>query len=279
MAVGQIDTASVEVASLGRSSTDGATQARGPQGCLRIALLVLSASLARPAAVSGQPGELIERTLAIVGGQAITLSDVRTASALQLIDAKPDAGLEPAVSRLIDRVLMLREVQRYVPTEPDAADVDRGVDLVRRRFASPDALASTLAAGGFTEARLRAWLRDDLRIAAYLAQRFAAVGVPTDEEVASYYDEHRAEFDARKLTEADAVPVIRERIYAERRAQLIADWVEDLRRRTPIVELWKTPPPLAFVICSTASGVGVGPQFVTNPGTSNPGTSNPGTEP
>ena len=151
---------------------------------MRGVILLLSVGLGSVGVAHGQPGELIERTLAIVGGQAITLSDVRTALALQLIDAKLDAGLEPAVFRLIDRVLMLREVQRYVPTEPDAADIDRGVDLVRRRFASPDALASTLAAGGFTEARLRAWVRDDLRIAAYLAQRFAAVGVPTDEEVA-----------------------------------------------------------------------------------------------
>ena len=210
---------------------------------MRPAVLLLSIVCGSLSVASAQPGELIERTLAIVGGQAITLSDVRTAAALQLIDSNPDVALEPAVSRLVDRVLMLREVQRYVPTEPDAADIDRGVDLVRRRFASPETLASTLAAGGFTEARLRAWVRDDLRITAYLAQRFAAVGVPTDDEVASYYAEHRTEFTTRKMTEADAIPVIRERIYADRRAQLIADWVEDLRRRTPIVELWKVPSP------------------------------------
>jgi hypothetical protein len=192
--------------------------------------------------VHGQRGELIERTLAIVAGQAITLSDVRTAWALQLIDANPDVAIEPAVSRLIDRVLMLREVQRYVPAEPDAADIDRGVDAVRQRFPTPEALATTLAAGGFTDSRLRAWVRDDLRIAAYLAQRFAAVGVPTDEEVATYYAEHRAEFQARTLSADAAAASIRERISAERRAQLIADWVDDLRRRTPIVELWKPPP-------------------------------------
>jgi hypothetical protein len=209
---------------------------------MRGAIAIVSLMVASPAAVHGQPGELIERTLAIVGGQAITLADVRAAAALQLIDANPDVALEPAVSRLIDRVLMLREVQRYVPAEPDPADIDRGVDAVRRRFASPDALAATLAAGGFTDARLRAWVRDDLRIAAYLAQRFAAVGVPTDEEVAAQYAERRKEFEARNLTQAEAATIIRDRIYGERRAQLISDWVDDLRRRTPIVELWKAPP-------------------------------------
>jgi len=79
-------------------------------------------------------------------------------------------------------------------------------------------IAAVLAAGGFTEARLRAWIRDDLRIASYLDQRFAATA---------------------DLSLEQAAPELRERLSAERRASLIADWVADLRRRTPIVELWK----------------------------------------
>ena len=43
------------------------------------------------ASVRAGAGELIERTLAIVGGQAITLSDVRTALALGLVES-PAAG-------------------------------------------------------------------------------------------------------------------------------------------------------------------------------------------
>jgi hypothetical protein len=41
------------------------------------------------------------------------------------------------------------------------------------------------------------------------------------------------------MTLAQAGPVIRQRLADERRAGLIADWVNDLRRRTPVVELWK----------------------------------------
>ena len=58
-------------------------------------------------------------------------------------------------------------------------------------------------AGGISEALVRAWLRDDLRIAAYLEQRFAAAESP------------------------------------ELRAELVTDWILDLRRRTPVVELVK----------------------------------------
>lgn len=166
-----------------------------------------------------QGGELIERTMAIVGGQALTLSDVRAAVALGLV-AELDAAADfaAATPRLIDRMLMLREVQRYAPPEPEEGLVDRRLGAIRDRFATPDQYARALQAGGFSDARLRSWIRDDLRVEAYLTQRFSAVTLPTD---------------------GDPSDPGRDRAASERRAALIADWLDDLRRRTPVVELWK----------------------------------------
>jgi hypothetical protein len=146
--------------------------------------------------------ELIERTLAIVAGQPITLADVRTMRALGLVSGADD---ESAVEPLIERTLMLREVERYAPSEPDASAVEQKLAGVRARIPK-QALDRILAAGGFSEVRLRAWLRDDLRIESYLNQRFVPTGAP-----------------------------------GQSRADLIDDWLADLRRRTPIVELWKKP--------------------------------------
>jgi hypothetical protein len=56
-------------------------------------------------------------------------------------------------------------------------------------------VARVLAAGAFSPQRLRNWVRDDLRVSAYLQQRF-----PAD----------------------------------DRRPDQIADWVSDLRRRAQI---------------------------------------------
>lgn len=167
-------------------------------------IIALAAALSgQGAAVPSQSppqASLVERTLAIVGGQAITLADVQTALALSLVTA-PD--LTRATEQLVERALMLREVERYAPPEPEDAVVERQLGAIRARLPK-DALARTLAAGGFSEARLRGWIRDDLRVTAYLEQRFASVG---------------------------AGPQTRE--------DLIADWVADLRRRTPVIELWK----------------------------------------
>ena len=187
-----------------------------------------------------QSGELIERTLAVVGGQVITLTDVRTAIALGLVDNGADRSIDAAATRLIDRLLVLREVQRYLPPEPEEAQIDAALDRIRGRFSSAAEFAAALELGGFNDVRLRAWLRDDVRIAAYLGQRFAAVGVPTDEDVGAYYAAHRDEFTGGGQSSEAVSAVIRDRLSAERRTQLIADWIQDLRRRTTIVELWKS---------------------------------------
>jgi hypothetical protein len=204
-----------------------------------LALTVLGLA-AWPARASAQ-GELIERTLAIVGGQAITLSDVRTAMALGLLEPSRAASVDSATEQLVERLLVLREVQRYLPPEPSDAQIDAELEQIRQRL-SQGQLAGALTAGGFSEARLRTWLRDDVRIAAYLGQRFAAVGVPSDEDVRAYYASHRAEFDQKQLSFEAASAAIRDRLSGERRGQLITDWIQDLRRRTTVVELWRKPP-------------------------------------
>ena len=89
----------------------------------------------------------------------------------------------------------------------------------------------------FTEVRLRTWVRDDLRTVAYLAQRFASASTPSEQEISSAYAQARAEFDRSGMTFAQATPLIRERLVTARRAELISDWLSDLRRRTDVVIL------------------------------------------
>jgi hypothetical protein len=168
----------------------------------RSVLLLLAglATVASDATSANQPGELIERTLAIVGGQIITLSDVHAAIRFGLVEQQKGANdLGATTETLIDRALMLREVQRYSPPEPLEAEVARRLSEIRKRFSGDDEFARALEAVGLTEQRLQSWVRDDLRIDSYLNQRFAD----------------------------------------DRRAALIADWIADLRRRTPVVHLWK----------------------------------------
>lgn len=188
------------------------------------------------ATVFAQP-ELIERTLAIVAGQSITLSDLRVATTLGLID-----GSEPLVTstrRLIERALVLREVQRYAPPDPSAVAIDARLADVQARFESRERFIAVLDGLGFSESQLRQWLREDLRIAAYIDQRFAAASTPGDDDVAAEYARRRAEFEKTGVTLEQATPALRDRLAADRRRELTTDWIADLRRRTPVVELVK----------------------------------------
>lgn len=199
-----------------------------------IAALLLAAG-ASP--VAAQQPELIERTMAIVGGQAITLSDARAAITFKLVDVGGSVDPEQtATARLVDRELMLREVRRYAPPAPSDAAIDARLNDIRTGFPG-DAFTRALAIAGFTDARLRAWVRDDLRTQAYLAQRFVSASTPTDLEVANAYAQQKEEFNGAGTTLAEATPILRERLIAARRRELIADWVSDLRRRTDVILL------------------------------------------
>jgi hypothetical protein len=195
-----------------------------------VALLVLHAGA--PAAL-----ELIDRVLAVAAGQVITLSDVRAAAGLRLVDVGSAADPTGAVlDRLIDRELALQEVNRYLPPEPDPEHVDRRLAEIRSRFATPDALNDVFRISGMNEARLREHVRDDLRLETYLSQRFGAGAQPTDEEVARYFEQRQAEFGDRPF--AEIREQLRQRMAREQRQAVIERWIADLRRRSDVIRLY-----------------------------------------
>jgi len=193
--------------------------------------------LVRPLCADAQ---VIDRVLARVGGQVITLSDVHAALALGLVrtGTGPDPVAE-ALSALVDRELMLSDVNRYAAPLPAPAAIGARVAAIARRFSSQAAYLAALEAVALTPERLRGKVRDDLRIEAYIDERFSAPAQPTDDEVARYYDRHRAEFtrDGQLLPLDDIRELARERAAAERRQALVADWIDRLRRRAEVIVL------------------------------------------
>jgi hypothetical protein len=152
------------------------------------------------AAVAGAHAETIDRVLAVVNGNLIMLSDVTAARELGLVS--PGTSEDPVravLSQLIDRALELGEVERYAPPEPTSEMVEAEVKTVRARFASQVEFDAALARSGIELQHLRETLRENLRILAYLDQRFAG--------------------------------------NEDRRPQLISDWLAGLRRRAEIVDL------------------------------------------
>jgi hypothetical protein len=206
--------------------------------CL-VCALWLCLGLLRPSAAGA---EIIDRILAVVDREIITLSDVNGAILFGLVEIPRDTTdkTQAALDRLIERRLTLTEVERYAPPEPADAVVDAAVAARRARFADSAQFEAALAAAGLTADQLRRHLRDDLRIEIYLLQRFGAALQPTEAELVLYYREHPAEFtrgaELRPFDEARNE--VRARMVTERRALLIREWLAALRRRSDVNVLY-----------------------------------------
>jgi hypothetical protein len=147
-----------------------------------------------------ESSDIIDRILAVVGGQPITLSDVTAAQQFGLV-AVPAGTPDPQayiVDRLIERTLILAEVERFQPPEPDPIEMTLRIDELERR-AGPAAFAKALAVTGLTRDRLRRDIRDDLRITTYLNQRFGTNAGASQREAAirTWIDEIRRRADVR----------------------------------------------------------------------------------
>ena len=186
-------------------------------------------------------GEIIDRVLAVVDTQLITLSDVRAGLKFGLVPA--DVSTDPigaALQRLIDRRLMLAEVERYAPPEPPAAAVDAAVAAIEAKFGDALALEIALNQTAMSREELRRAIRDALRIDAYLQQRFAAVAQPSDDDLVRYYREHSAELtvDGRLRPLDDVREIVHARVVEAQRAAVIQQWLDGLRRRATILVLY-----------------------------------------
>ena len=158
---------------------------------------------------------------------------VRTGRAAE----RPSDDLRAITGLLVDRELILREVQRYAPPAPTDAAVDARLDEIRTRFRG---------AAGFTRAAGPPRLHRSA--AARVAPRRPADGrlpraaIRVGQHADRCGDRQRLRAVARRVRPAgttfeQAAPLIRERLITARRAELIDDWLSDLRRRTDVVIL------------------------------------------
>jgi hypothetical protein len=131
-----------------------------------------------------------------------------------------------------------------LPSEPNEPEVDQRLQAAKQRYSSNEEFTQVLARSGIDEVRLREMIRDDLRIRAYLSERFAGFAQPTEEELMAYYDAHRAEYvrDGRIRPFEDVREVVRQQLENERRRLTIAEWLAGLRRRTEVTELYPPRP-------------------------------------
>ena len=198
----------------------------------RLGIMLAGLLLLVPAAAAAQ--RIVDRIVARVGERAIFETEVRAALALDVVSARgagdPQAA---ALEAMIERQLMLREIQRGTPPEPDSAAVDE--EVARLKAWAGDDLTRIMTATGLDEARLRQMARDSLRIQLYLETRFPALTV-SDGEAEAFFKAHPEAFrrNGVLMTFDQAAPAARDAAASERRQARIAQWVAGLRKRADV---------------------------------------------
>ena len=181
--------------------------------------------------------ELVDRIVAIIDREVVTLSEAEQAS--EIARARTGAAAAPLVSvveRLIESRLVEREVERFTgePVSPEL--VDGALREVRARFSSETAFLEMLARNGLSEEELRATLRRQIGVAEYLERRFRPLTFVTEEQIEVYYrDELLPSLQGRPLPELSEVSESIRRILEERAFNArVEEWIDGLKGRARI---------------------------------------------
>lgn len=181
--------------------------------------------------------ELVDRIVAIVDREVITLSEAEEARRMAELQTGAEApSLVETVDELIKARLVEREVERF-GAEPVPEDlVLEARARLRASFPSAAAYDDALVRRSLSDEALLDLLRRQLAITRYLESRFRALTFVTDEEVERYYREELLpelpEGAAAVLGEHDDAirSLLEERKFNDR----VEEWIQELEDRARI---------------------------------------------
>lgn len=225
----------------------------------RVLPLVLLGSFALTEAVIGQELTLVDRVLAVVDDDPILSSEVERELLLGRAERRPeesDAQLRRrTLDLLIDERVRRHEVQRFGRAEVPVADIERQVEIIRRRFASEETFRVELARRGLDENGLRQLVARQLATESFFREILGPRVQIDRDDIQLYYDATLVpELQARGQT-APPLEEVREDIRTLLRAQRLNREIErrteELRNAADIVDFLREErrglPPLVGV--------------------------------
>lgn len=197
------------------------------------------------AAAAASRGEIVDRIVASIGTQVVTLSDVQQADRLERFFnrqplEKPNAArIRSLASRLIDQLLLRQEMEasRFPVAAP--GQVDERLAELQKEYGGEAQFRAALGEYGLDEAALRRYLETRLNILRFIDLRFRPMVAVEEPDIENYY---RATLlpRLRQAGSQETPPLdqVHDRIEAvltqERVNQVYAQWLEDLRSQAGI---------------------------------------------
>jgi parvulin-like peptidyl-prolyl isomerase len=172
-------------------------------------------------------GEVLDRVVAVVNGEIITLSDIRTEKAMRNILGEPTAKNDrELLNELVNRRIIQTYLRQYPQANPTEAEIDEELAQIKDSKGLP------------TEAKRDA-IREHLRVEYFFRERFAQSIIATDAEIQKYYEEvfvpaARARGVAPIPSLSQATEQIRGSVLMEKFAAEVKAWLEHARRTANI---------------------------------------------
>ena len=182
-------------------------------------------------------GEIVDRLVVAVGQQTITQlqldEEIRVTALLNRRSVARDLETRRAAAdRLVEQLLIRREMEQSRYPLPDEGDVDLYLEQIRAQNGGAAGLAKALAAYQLTENTLRQHLEAQLVTLRFIEYRFRPDAAVSDEEIEAAY-----KGEAGRNTTRES---IRNTLVEARTDAALNAWLAEKRRQINIVYLDKS---------------------------------------
>jgi len=179
--------------------------------------------------------ELIDRVVASVNNDVVTLSELRQAVAFNAALGGKGNGrqLERETREgLINGRLLLQEAYRLKFAEASEQDIAAEVGRLRQRLGSDDAYQAFLDRTGLTEERLGRMLGDRLLIERFVEKKIGLFARVSRDEAQSYFQDHPNEFKDQRFAQVQkSITAI---LSEQKVSQQLDQYIAELRDRAVI---------------------------------------------
>ncbi len=189
----------------------------------------------------------VDRIAAVIDGQVLTVSEISQMVELRFFQRLGNTEEEyrrEVLDALIAQALRYRDVERFGAQDIPSDTIEARVVEIQRRFPTEAEFTAALPRAELTAEELRALVKRQLQVEAYIQERFAPLVFVTNEEIDEYY---RGPWREQRRERGLAVPPLSE-VRDEVRSALrlsrlqveINRWTSQLRSRANVdVYAWR----------------------------------------
>jgi hypothetical protein len=195
-------------------------------------------------AVTPAAGVVVDQVIAVVNGELVMESDVdeeRRFEAFEPFSTPGSFSRDRAISRLIDRTLILQQAQVQPGDAVSLDDARKQLEMLRKDLPACKQADCETDAGwqkfvhdrGFTIPELEDRWQQRMQVLKFIEMRFRAGIEITPAQIKAYYDTKMLPEYAKAGTKPPNLPVISDRIQEvlleQQVSNLLSDWLESLK--------------------------------------------------